>query len=156
MQLRGFVESLQADLEGIAGVGDDAVAEAARRLSAAIGASAGLRLLDALTEAALELNSQLPNGHVEIRLSGQDPMLVFVEETAEEAPAAAASGEDALVARITLRLPEGLKAAVEVAASREGVSVNTWLVRALARLVSSAGSGGRRGPGNRLTGFGRS
>jgi hypothetical protein len=156
MQLRGFVESLQADLDGIAGVGDDAVAEAARRLSTAIGASAGLRLLDALTEAAVELNSQLPNGHVEIRLSGQDPMLVYVEEAAEEAPAAATAGEDALVARITLRLPEGLKAAVEVAASREGVSVNTWLVRALARLVSSAGGERRRGPGNRLTGFGRS
>jgi hypothetical protein len=48
-----------------------------------------------------------------------------------------------------------LKLAIEAAATREGISVNTWLVRSLTRLVSSGG-GGRRGPGNRLTGFGRS
>jgi hypothetical protein len=154
MELRPFVEGLQADLEGIAAVGDDAVAEAARRLTSAVGASAGLRLLDALTEAALEVSEQLPSGHVEIRLSGQDPSFVYVEEEADEAPPAA-SGDVELVARISLRLPEALKAAVEAAAAREGVSVNTWLVRSLTRLVSSGG-GGRRGPGNRLTGFGRS
>jgi hypothetical protein len=154
VELRPFVEGLQADLEGIAAVGDDAVAEAAKRLTSAVGASAGLRLLDALTEAALEVSEQLPSGHVEIRLSGQDPSFVYVEEEEDEAPPAA-SGDVELVARISLRLPEALKAAVEAAAAREGVSVNTWLVRALTRLVSSGG-GGRRGPGNRLTGFGRS
>jgi HicB family len=150
MELQGFVRGLQSDLEQIAAVGDDSVAEAARRLSSAVGASAGLRLLDALTEAALELNSQLPSGHVEIRVAGQDPSLVYVEEAPE---AAAAGGDEELVARISLRLPQGLKAAIEVAASREGVSVNTWLVRALGRLI--AGGSERRGPGNRLTGFAR-
>jgi hypothetical protein len=152
MELRSFVQGLQSDLEGIAAVGDDAVGEAARRLTAAVGASAGLRLLDALSEAALELSNQLPSGHVEIRLSGQDPALVYVEDAGEETPA----GDDALVARISLRLPEGLKAAVETAAAREGISVNTWLVRSLTRAVSSGVAGARRGPGNRLTGFGRS
>jgi len=154
VQLQPFIQGLQADLEGIAAVGDDSVAEAARRLTAAVGASAGLRLLDALAEAALELSGQLPSGHVEVRLSGQDPALVYVEEEAEEAPPPS-SGDVELVARISLRLPEALKAAVEAAAAREGVSVNTWLVRSLTRLLSSGG-GGRRGPGNRLTGFGRS
>ena len=153
MELRPFVEGLQADLEGIAAVGDDAVAEAAKRLTSAVGASAGLRLLDALTEAALEVSEQLPSGHVEIRLSGQDPSFVYVEEEGEaQAPPAA---EDALVARISLRLPEGLKLAIEAAATREGVSVNAWLVRSLARAVGSSG-GGTRISRNRLTGFGRS
>jgi HicB-like protein involved in pilus formation len=154
MQLRPFIEGLQSDLEEIAAVGDDAVGEAARRLTAAVGASAGLRLLDALTEAALELSSQLPSGHVEIRMSGQDPSFVYVEDEGE-APAPP-TAEDALVARISLRLPEGLKVAIEAAATSEGVSVNAWLVRSLARAVSSGGGGGRRGPGNRLTGYGRS
>ena len=154
MQLRPFIEGLQSDLQEIAAVGDDAVGEAARRLTTAVGASAGLRLLDALTEAALELSSQLPSGHVEIRMSGQDPSFVYVEEEGE-APAPPAA-EDALVARISLRLPEGLKVAIEAAATREGVSVNSWLVRSIARAVGSAGGGGRRGAGNRLTGFGRS
>jgi len=153
MQLRPFIEGLQSDLEEIAAVGDDAVGEAARRLTAAVGASAGLRLLDALTEAALELSSQLPSGHVEIRMSGQDPSFVYVEDEGE-APAPP-TAEDALVARISLRLPEGLKVAIEAAATSEGVSVNAWLVRSLARAVSSGG-GVRRGPGNRLTGYGRS
>jgi HicB family len=152
MQLRPFIDGLQSDLEEIAAVGDDAVADAARRLTAAVGASAGLRLLDALTEAALELSGQLPSGHVEVRLAGQDPTLVYVEEQAEAAPA---GDEAALLARISLRLPEGLKVAIEAAATREGVSVNSWLVRALSRAVSSGGTT-RRGPGNRLTGFGRS
>lgn len=154
MELRRFVEGLQADLEQIAAVGDDSVAQAARRLTAAVGASAGLRLLDALTEAALELTNQLPSGHVEIRLSGQDPTLVYVAEEAAEQAAPAGAAEDALVARISLRLPEALKSSVEAAAAREGVSVNTWLVRAITRAVGSGGA--RRGPGHRLTGFGRS
>jgi predicted HicB family RNase H-like nuclease len=154
VELRPFIEGLQADLEGIAAVGDDAVAEGARRLTSAVGASAGLRLLDALTEAALEVSEQLPSGHVEIRLSGQDPSFVYVEEEGE-APASPAA-EDALVARISLRLPEGLKLAIEAAATREGVSVNAWLVRSLARAVGAGSGGGRRSSGNRLTGFGRS
>ena len=34
------------------------------------------------------------------------------------------------MSRINLRLPDGLKARVEEAAEREGLSVNAWLVRA--------------------------
>ena len=148
MELQGFVQGLQSDLEQIAAVGDDAVSEAASRLSAAVGASAGLRLLDALTEAALELNAQLPSGHVEVRLAGQEPEFVYVEAAGE----AGLTGEE-LSARISLRLPDSLKAAVEKAADRDGVSVNTWLVRAIARAAESrpAHVGGRR-----LTGYAQS
>lgn len=149
MQMAPYLEGLQSDLAAIAAIGDDATAAAAERLSQALRASAGLRLLDALTEAALELSSQLPSGHVEVRVTGQDPSLVFVEEEAEAAPAPA---EDSATARITLRLPDALKGSVEAAASREGLSVNTWLVRAIARSVS----GTQPRSGNRLTGFARS
>ena len=106
--------------------------------------------LDALGDAALEVSAQLPSGHVEIRLSGQDPAFVYVGEEHQQAETAAA--EDGVTARITLRLPEALKASAEAAAAREGLSVNTWLVRALARSVSS------RSPriGSRLSGFAKS
>ena len=39
-------------------------------------------------------------------------------------------------ARITLRLPEHLKARAEEAAERDGLSVNSWLVRAVAAAVT--------------------
>ena len=151
MQMAPHIEALQSDLAEIAALGDEATAQAAQRLSVALRSAVGLRILDALTEAALELSAQIPSGHVEIRLSGQDPSFVYVAE--QEAEPAAVT-EDDQGARITLRLPESLKARVDAAASREGVSVNTWLVRALSRALSS--SRPLIKVGNRLTGYGRS
>jgi hypothetical protein len=152
MQMAQFLESLETDLDRIAAVGDDTVAQAAARLSQAIRGSAGMRLLEALGEAAVEISAQLPEGHVEVRMSGQDPNFVFVEEEPQQT--AQPSAEDEASARITLRLPEGLKAGIEAAASREGVSVNAWLVRALTREVSAPVRGPR--VGSRLTGFAKS
>ena len=64
MNVAAYVEALQQDLANVAGIGDDAVAEAARRISAALESSLRLRLMDALGEAAAELANQLPDGHV--------------------------------------------------------------------------------------------
>jgi hypothetical protein len=151
MQLQKFVEALKADLTAVAELGDETTAEAAGRLVLTLQASVGLRLLDALSEAALELNDKLPGGHVEVRLTGPDPELVYVHDE-PEAAAASASADEAYSARITLRLPEALKSALETAASREGVSVNTWIVRALSRSSTAAPAAQ---PGNRLTGYAR-
>jgi hypothetical protein len=41
-------------------------------------------------------------------------------------------------ARISLRLSESLKSEIDAAAEREGVSVNTWLVRAAAAALRAA------------------
>src|SRR2546430_2474789 len=48
MELAPHVEALVRDLNSIAAVGDDATSQAAARIAAALKASAGLRLLDAL------------------------------------------------------------------------------------------------------------
>src|SRR5437588_7356578 len=151
MQTTPYVDALLADLEAMASLGDEAVADAARRLSQTLRASAGLRLLDLLGEAALEVSGQLPSGHVEVRLAGQEPSLVYVEEE-HEASSPAATADDASSARITLRLSEALKTSVEAAAAREGVSVNTWIVRALSRSASTP----VRRVGRRLTGYAES
>src|SRR5579862_7616048 len=135
MELEHHVEALQAELRSLAEIGDEHVAAAAKRLSQALGSTVGLRLLEVLSEAALEISSQLPAGQVEVRLAGHEPSLVYVER--EETPAAPAA-EDGLTARITLRLPESLKSSLEEAATREGVSVNTWIVKALARGLTAA------------------
>jgi hypothetical protein len=148
MNLSIVIDSLRAELTAVAELGDERVAGVAQRLADTLSASLRLRLQDVLSQAALELSSKLPSGHVEVRLAGQEPELVYVEGETESAPA----GED-MSARISLRLPESLKSAVEAAAAREGVSVNTWLVRALAR---AADARPRPQVGRRLTGYGRS
>ena len=84
-----------------------------------------------------------------MRLAGPDPELVYVSDE-PEAPVGAA--DEAYTARITLRLPDALKAAVELAAGREGVSVNAWIVRALSRTSKAAPAAQS---GNRLTGYAR-
>src|SRR6266511_2480390 len=134
MQTSEFIEALQADLRELAQIGGEELVQAAHRLEGAVKQSATLRLIDALTQVALDLSSQLPNGHVDVRLAGQDR----------------------LAARITLRLPESLKSALEAAAEAEGVSLNTWLVRALQRAVSGGGGGRAYRSGKRITGFAQS
>src|SRR5947208_7982644 len=151
MQLDGYVQALREDLARVAAVGDESTARAADLLAAALESSLGRRLQEALAEAALELSAQLERGRVEVRLASGDPELVYVEE-AEPEPAEAA--DEAFSARITLRLPETLKARLEAAAGAGGVSVNTWLVQTLARLLAPRPSGGAGR--HRLTGYGRS
>lgn len=150
MQIDGLIQALREDLVRVAALGDEQTSRAADLLSVAIEASLGRRIQDALAEAALELNDQLESAHVELRVAGRDLQLVLVREAAEpEAPA-----DTALDARITLRLPEDLKRRVEEAASRDGISVNTWIVRSLVREASPSrrpSSSSR----NRLTGYGR-
>src|SRR5579884_4086809 len=105
MQIDGLVQALREDLVRVASLGDETTSRAADLLSVAIEASLGRRIQDALAEAALELNEQLESAHVELRVAGRDLQLVLVREAAEpEAPA-----DTTLDARITLRLPEGLK-----------------------------------------------
>jgi hypothetical protein len=130
MQMAPYVHALQEDLAKAASLaGGEAAQEAGQRLAQALEPSLQLRLLDLLSEIALSLSAQVP-GRVEVRLAGREPELVYVED--QEAEPAAAP-DDALTARITLRLSESLKAQVEVAAARESLSVNAWIVRALAR-----------------------
>jgi hypothetical protein len=143
MDVAAYVEALQADLANVAGIGDEAVAEAARRIAAALESSLRLRLTDALGEAAAELTNQLSDGHVEVRI-------VYVPDPGAPPPS---SLED-LSARITLRLPETLKTIVDAAAQEAGVSANTWLVQQIHR---SADPKRRPGPGGRrMTGYGQS
>ena len=153
MDLTRHVSAVQADLAVSAALGGEEIAEAGRRLADAAASSLQLRLLDLLSEASLELNAQLADGHVELRLAGRDPELVYVAQGAPELPAADAPAE--YDARITLRLPEFIKVAAESAADVEGISTNAWIVRALKRELDLRARGRIRA-GNRLQGFAQS
>lgn len=138
MQLEAHIEVIQQDLAATAGLGDDAAAEAARRLSEALASTLHLRLLDLVGEAAAEIGSQLSTGRVDVRLVGREPELVVVMDEAPHATPVAPGEEYS--GRISLRLPETLKTAVETAAGLEGVSTNAWLVRMIARALESGPS----------------
>ena len=148
MQLDNHIQAIQEDLAATAGLGDDAAAEAARRLSEALAATLHLRLLDFLGEAALEIGGQLEAARVEVRLAGRDPELVVVADEATDAGQLGFGEEH--TGRISLRLPESLKENVEAAAAREGISTNAWLVRTIARMLDHHSS--KRGR-NRLQGY---
>jgi len=148
MQTAPFLEALRREVAAASASHDTATGAVVERVAASLEAAAHLWLLEAAGQAADQLTAQLPSGHVEVRLAGRDPELVYVPEPE---PEPAATGDD-YGARITLRLPETLKAQVEHWAAAEGVSVNTWLVRTIARGSQPA----RRVPGRRLTGYGRS
>lgn len=150
MRIEVHVDALRNDLAGVAALGDERAAEVALRIAGALEASFRLRFLDAVSEVAHELSDQIQHGRVEVRLAAGEPSLVFVPD---EEPVAAPAGDDAFSARITLRLPESLKAAVDTAANQAGVSVNTWLVQAIKRALDARPP---RRPGTHFTGFARS
>ncbi|MBM2823369.1 MAG: toxin-antitoxin system HicB family antitoxin [Thermoleophilia bacterium] len=148
MQLESHIQAIQEDLAATAGLGDEATADAARRLSEALASTLHLRLLDLLGEAALEIGGQLEAGRIEVRLAGRDPELVVVTDEVPDARQVGFGEEHS--GRITLRLPEALKVSVEAAAAREGISTNAWLVRTIARMVDHRSAKRSR---NRIQGY---
>ncbi|GAA4447800.1 toxin-antitoxin system HicB family antitoxin [Phytohabitans houttuyneae] len=157
MDLAPYLESLRRDLAATAAPGGPDVARTADLLTGALDASMRLCLLEVLSDAADEITTKLPAATVEVRLRGGQADFVVTPTDVAPAPSMTPPEPSGDVARITLRLPESLKDTAERAAAAEGVSVNTWLVRA----VQAAAQGGpptppTRGPtGRRITGYGR-
>jgi len=151
MQIDGHIQALREELTRVASLGDEAAARAAELLSVALESSLARHVQDILAEAALELNTQLESGRVEIRIVGRDPELVLVRED----DAAPEPADEVFSARITLRLPESLKQRIESSAARESASVNSWLVQALQRAVESRTARPSSTSRNRLSGYGR-
>ena len=149
MQLDSHVQAIQQELAATASRGDEELAEVARRMGEALAATLHLHLLDLLGEAALEIGGQFESGRVEVRLAGREPELVVITDEVPDADQVGAGEE--LSGRISLRLPESLKAGVEAAAAREGISTNAWLVRTIARSLGHQRSA-RKGR-NRMQGY---
>lgn len=158
MQLERYADRLRAQLAAVAEAGSDETRALAERMSVALEPAIRLALLELLSEAAGEISRELAPGGVDVRLRGQDPELV-VSRPSEPAPAAAVPAEPAAVDdepasfRTTLRLPERLKARVEQTAAAEGVSVNTWLVRAVAAALDADRPRTPPQSGSRFTGW---
>ena len=136
MELGQYVNDLQRQLLDAAEHGTEETRAAAERLAAGLDAATRMVLLDALSAAAGEITRDMAPGSVDLRLRGRDVEFVVSAPSAEadddEHAATPVDLEDVSTSRTTLRLPDALKLKVDEAAAADGLSVNTWLVRAVA------------------------
>jgi hypothetical protein len=146
MHLAIYVETLREQMAAAAESAGPETRAAVERLTPGLEAAMRLVLLEALSAAADEITRELAPGAVEVRLRGSDPDFVVTPPADDAgdviAPASAlpptvisAGGDEGGTSRLNLRLPDGLKAKIEEAARREGLSLNAWLVRAAAVAV---------------------
>lgn len=158
MDLTPFVDSLRRDLLTTAAAGTEETRRTAELLVAAMDPAVRLAILDALSAATADVTAALPGVTVELRLHGREPRIsVETAEAEPEPPAGPDPGpaDDAGTARVTLRLPESVKARAEDAAGRAGLSVNAWLVRAVTTALDAPPAKSGRGGGRRLVGYAR-
>ncbi|WP_369183952.1 toxin-antitoxin system HicB family antitoxin [Streptomyces sp. Y1] len=166
MDLTPYVENLRNELAVAAAAGGDEARALAERLTLPLESATRLTLLNALSAAMGEVTRDLAPGSVDVRLRGLDPEFVVTVPPGSDAfhgdvppvapqagpvvpsatqvappvaPSAVPESDESGTARINLRLPAHLKARAEEAAGREGLSLNAWLVRA----VAGALDGGR-------------
>lgn len=138
MDITPYVDSLRRDLVAAAEAAGPEARALAEKLSYALDPAARLAVMEAVSQAAAEITAELPSGSVDVRLSGRE-LEFAVHSAPAEPPAAAAPVEEDEgdeVARITLRIPETVKARAEELAARSGSSLNTWLVN-LVRAATS-------------------
>lgn len=158
MDLSPYLESLRRDLAAAAAPAGDDVARTAELLTLALDASARLCLIEVLADASAEITTKLDGPTVEVRIRGREADLVVstpavpVHEAAP-APPVPPLTEGGDQARLTLRLPEQLKEAAERAAAAEGISVNSWLVRATANALRPVTPPPTSHLGRRITGY---
>lgn len=152
MDLTPYVDTLRRELAVAAAAGGEDARELAERLTAPLESATRLTMLNVLSAAMDEITRELAPGSVDVRLRGLDPDFVvtlppaaggLAEPTASLEPVnaqAPADSDEGGTARVNLRLPAHLKARAEEAASREGLSVNAWLVRAVSAAVHGGGT----------------
>ena len=122
MDLQPYVDGVRHELGVAAAAGGADAAALADRLTAPLDSAIRLALLEALSDAA----EQITREHL-------------TKSLGEPVSAVPESDDDGGTWRVTLRLPESLRSPVDTAARAEGLSVNAWLVRAVA-----AALGGKR------------
>ena len=156
MELAPYIESIHEQLEAAARSSGDEALELAQRLSVPLDASIRLALQDAIAAAVEEITVDLAPGSVELRLRGREPRFVVTlpppdPSTADDVDVnnppdevAPRQDGDGGTWRINVRMPAQLKARIERAADGEGLSVNSWLVRAAGAGLDRSEGGGRR------------
>src|SRR5690606_67520 len=162
MDLAPYLSNLRDALAAAARTAGEDVQEAAERLAAALEPALRLTLLEFASELTDDITVKLDGDAVEVRLRGGQPEVVVerrprTEPTAPSPPTPPeppVPSEDSQ-ARVSLRLPESLKTRIDDAAAAEGVSVNTWIVRAAQRALQAPPSPPFSPATRRMTGWAR-
>ncbi|MFE0150445.1 hypothetical protein ACFWY5_25060 [Nonomuraea sp. NPDC059007] len=165
MELAPYVDHLRRELAVAAEAGGEETRALAGRLIASLESAARLALLEALSAAANEITRELAPGSVDVRLRGRDPDFVVTPPPVAPRDTEAGPGvaqarsvrppetDEGGTTRVALRVPDHLKPRIDEAAAQEGLSVNSWLVRAVSaaldpdhggRGTKDAGTGGQR------------
>lgn len=167
MELSPYTDAIRSELASLARASGPEAEELLDRLSGPLDAALRLVIQEAVSDAAQEISRELAPGSVDVRVRGRDLGFVVTPApqdsvglpsppSAPRAPEAPRDGTDGGTARLTVRLVDQLKAEVEAAADREGLSVNAFLVRMLAAAVQSGSAPAPRPPsgsGNRMAGW---
>lgn len=135
MDITPYVDGLRRDLLAAADAAGPETRAATERLAFALDPAARLALMEAVSQAAAEITAEMPAGSVDVRLQGRElefsvqaPPAPPAPPTPPPPPSTEEAEDDGNVARITLRIPESVKARAEELAAKSGHSLNTWLV----------------------------
>lgn len=160
MELTNYVTTVRTGVTDAAALADDHTRQVADRLGSAVESATRLALISALTDATAEISAEMAPGSVEVRMDGTEPTFVvnllqhgddqptMLMPESDEAPEPPLSvDDDEPQARLSLRLPQSVKARVDEYAAAEGVSTNTWLLHRVLEALADRSGTGRRGGG---------
>lgn len=160
MDLQPYLTAFSEDLARATALADDHTREVAGRVATAIEPALRLALVQALSDAAASITSELDGAVVTIAMEGRDPVIAVhggqVGAAEPPTPAAPAEEDDTDTARVTVRLPASLKGQAEGRAAQADQSLNTWIVQAVRRALAPAPPSAPLAPGarsRRVTGW---
>lgn len=160
MDLNPYLSRIAGDLDRVTALADDQTRDVSRRLAVALEPGLRLAMTEMLSDAAADLSSRLGGTVVTVRVDGQEPVLQVTDAPVAEpiappgptAPLPPDEVDDG-TARVTVRLPDGLKRRAESLAQQARQSLNTWIVDAVRSATEPTTHHTTTRTGRRLTGW---
>ncbi|MDU6927465.1 MAG: Arc family DNA-binding protein [Dermabacter sp.] len=137
MEMSQQTDALIEQLEHVANVGGDDLGAAMKRVGPLFRPLLKLALLDAVTTATAEISESLTFERVSARLAPEGVKFDVTPKQSDATPVPESAAEtdpgldEGDISRVSLRLPEGLKARAEKRAEASGQSLNAWLVQVI-------------------------
>ena len=161
MKMSDWEARFTEDLASVASIADSSLQQAIDRFARVWQPMLRHRLLEFMSAVGTEFSESGEfAADVELRLAGDHVAFTVSSSSSHEAPAAGLRHDEPgdADARISLRLSESLKERITSAAATDGMSVNTWIARALDREMSRPRTTHQPAitARNQLRGYGRS